>query len=634
VSSLAATRRFVLGTAGHVDHGKTSLVRALTGRDTDRLPEEKRRGITIELGFAPWDLGGGLHASLVDVPGHRRLVHAMIAGAGGIELVILVVAADEGVMPQTREHVAVCELLGVRRAVIAVSKIDAVDADLAGVAAEEARALLGDRWSAELVRCSAKTGEGLDDLRAAVRRSLEGLPAKGDARLAPALRMPIDRVFTVRGAGTVVTGTLIGGEVRVGAPLFVVGERGKRATHARTLQVHDAPVYVAEGPTRLAVNLAGVALDDVKRGDVLTDAPSLRTTEMVDVALQGEALELARGASATIHVGTARAPVQVLRVEGGMARLRLSAPVAIAGGDRYVLRGSNVGGPSGAILGGGVVLDAAPARVRSRTRWLKVLGAVAAGDASGAARALVDDRAPRPLEEGSFAGRFAIAGPAIARAADRLADGKGLVRLGDGAWMDRTALEALATRARELVEAHARDFPLDRGLPTETLRGKLARAAGRDAAERAIKLAASDPRAPLAIDGDVARPRKAPLDERQGKRLDAARAAVDGAGRRGAGAFGVGEATGATPAEVRAILAHLVRDGAIIQAGDLWFSRALVDELRALAVAHLSRAPGTRLSVIEFKELAGLARKQAILMLELFDQRGVTRREGDARVLR
>src|ERR1700729_753977 len=154
-------RRFVLGTAGHVDHGKTTLVRALTGRDTDRLPEEKRRGITIELGFAPWDLGGGLHASLIDVPGHRRLVHAMIAGAGGMELVILVVAADEGVMPQTREHVAVCELLGVRRAVVAVSKVDAVDAELAEIAADEARALLGERWNAEVVRCSAKTGEGL-----------------------------------------------------------------------------------------------------------------------------------------------------------------------------------------------------------------------------------------------------------------------------------------------------------------------------------------------------------------------------------------------------------------------------------------------------------------------------------------
>src|SRR5579884_3023554 len=169
-------RRFVIGTAGHVDHGKTTLVRALTGVDTDRLPEEKRRGISIELGFAPLDLGGGLAASVVDVPGHRRLVRAMIAGASGMELVMLVVAADEGVMPQTREHVAVCELLGVTRAVVVVTKADAVEPELAQMAGEEARALLGDRWKADVVTCSARTGAGLDDVRAALRRALAVLP--------------------------------------------------------------------------------------------------------------------------------------------------------------------------------------------------------------------------------------------------------------------------------------------------------------------------------------------------------------------------------------------------------------------------------------------------------------------------
>ncbi|MGO8995065.1 MAG: selenocysteine-specific translation elongation factor [Polyangiaceae bacterium] len=630
-------RRFVLGTAGHVDHGKTSLVRALTGRDTDRLPEEKRRGITIELGFAPWDLGGGVHASLIDVPGHRRLVHAMIAGAGGMELVILVVAADEGVMPQTREHVAVCELLGVRRAVIAVSKVDAVDPELAQLAGDEARALLGERWSAEVVRCSAKTGEGLEALGAAVRRSLDGAPERTEGGRA---RMAVDRVFTVRGAGTVVTGTLIGGRIKTGAPLFVVGERGRRETHARTLQVHDVTVDVAEGPTRLAVNLAGVALEDVKRGDVLTDDDALKTAELVDVAVEGvdmTAHELPRGAAATLYVGTARATVSVLRAEraetGGnaIARLRLATPLAIAGGDRYVLRGSNVDGPSGAILGGGVVLDAAPGRVRSRTRWKRVLQAVSAADAQETVRALVDERAPRPLERAPLMGRFALGAAAIARAADLLAEKKDLTRLGERAWVDTKALSALAVRARELVEEHARAFPLDRGLPLETLRAKLGRAAGRDAAERAIELAKAGPQA-IAIDADVAQLRKSPLDARQTKRLEAARAAIDAAGKHGAGAFAIGEATGATPTEVRAILAHLVRDGIAVQMGDLWFSSTLVDQLRGLAVDHLKRA--SRLSVIEFKEVSGLARKQAILLLEHFDRQGITRREGDARVLR
>ena len=203
-------RRFVLGTAGHVDHGKTTLVRALTGIDTDRLPEEKKRGITIELGFAPWSLGDGLEVSLIDVPGHRRFVHAMIAGAIGIEVVLLVVAADEGVMPQTREHVAACELLGIRRAVVAVTKLDRVGAEVAELAGDEARELLGDRWEAEVVCCSSRTGEGVDAVRDAVRRALLALPAPRPGARA---RLSVDRVFSVKGAGTVVTGTLVEGKI-------------------------------------------------------------------------------------------------------------------------------------------------------------------------------------------------------------------------------------------------------------------------------------------------------------------------------------------------------------------------------------------------------------------------------------
>jgi selenocysteine-specific elongation factor len=272
-------RRFVVGTAGHVDHGKTTLVRALTGVDTDRLPEEKRRGISIELGFAPWDLGGGVLASVIDVPGHRRLVHAMIAGAMGIELVLLVVAADEGVMPQTREHVRVCELLGVRRAVVALTKMDAADATLAEVAAEETRGLVS-AWEVDLVHCSAKTGEGIADVGAAVRRALERLPPR--ARSEETARLHVDRVFSVRGAGTVVTGTLVAGALRREQPIVVSTRAKNIRSEVRALQVHDGAVVEAEAPTRLAVNLAGVALDEVARGDVvLGGEPPPRTTRIV-----------------------------------------------------------------------------------------------------------------------------------------------------------------------------------------------------------------------------------------------------------------------------------------------------------------------------------------------------------------
>ena len=300
-------RRFVIGTAGHVDHGKTTLVRALTGVDTDRLPEEKRRGISIELGFAPLDLGEGLVASVVDVPGHRRLVRAMIAGATGMELVMLVVAADEGVMPQTREHVAVCELLGLSRALVVVTKADTVDPELAALAGEEAKALLGARWQADVVTCSARTGAGLDDVRAALRRALAALPPPVKREH---VRLGVDRVFTVRGAGTVVTGTLVAGKLAAGDTLHVVGERASRATTARALHVHDAAVDRADAPTRLAINLAGVALDEVKRGDVVTTDGALRATTLFDVLLRGEHA-VARGVAVTVHVGTASTPARV-----------------------------------------------------------------------------------------------------------------------------------------------------------------------------------------------------------------------------------------------------------------------------------------------------------------------------------
>jgi selenocysteine-specific elongation factor len=408
-------RRFVIGTAGHVDHGKTTLVRALTGVDTDRLPEEKRRGISIELGFAPLDVGGGLLASIVDVPGHRRLVRAMIAGATGMEAVMLVVAADEGVMPQTREHVAVCELLGVTRALVVVTKSDAVEPELAQLAGDEARALLGARWQAEAVTCSARTGAGLDEVRTALRRMLAALPEPA-RREHP--RLGVDRVFTVRGTGTVVTGTLVAGRISTGDALFVVGERGTRASSARGLHVHDAAVDRAEAPTRLAVNLAGIALGDVRRGDVVTTDSGLGTTTLLDVLVRpGHAL--ARGAAVTVHVGTASTPARVDAVDtvesGAVARLRTARPAAIAGGDRVVLRGG-VEGPAGAVVGGGVVLDARPDRRASGAKRRALAAAMAGLDAEVTARALVESAAPRPLARDALGSRFALDAASLARA--------------------------------------------------------------------------------------------------------------------------------------------------------------------------------------------------------------------------
>jgi selenocysteine-specific elongation factor len=639
-------RRFVLGTAGHVDHGKTTLVRALTGVDTDRLPEEKRRGITIELGFAPWKLDESMEVSVIDVPGHRRLVHTMIAGAIGMEVVLLVVAADEGVMPQTREHVAACELLGIRRAVVAVTKLDRAGEDIASLAGEEALELLAGRMEAEVVLCSARTGEGLDAVRDAVRRALESLaPPPAGARA----RIGVDRVFSVRGAGTVVTGTLVEGRIEVGAPLFVVGggrvegrvETGEvHKTAARGLHVHDRAVEVAEAPTRLALNLAGVPLEAVHRGDLVTDDPSVVPTRRIDVSLRTLS-RVRRGMGVSVYVGTARSQgrLELLgeAAEGServLARLRLSAPLAAVGGDRLVLRGSDVDGPAGAVLGGGVILDARPPRRRARAARRAVLAAIEARDVPAAARALVEETSPRPLPREALPSRLALPAAEIERAADKLADRGELVRLKRFGWMTRSSLVELAVKARGLVVDHHRKAPLDRGLVLETLRSQLAELAGPEAAEEIIKLAASKSGSvggePIVIEGDVARAPGAAAAKVTGAvagALGAATSALEKAGLKGLTEFGVKEATDAPPREVKAILAKLVREGQALHAGELWFWRADYERLRAQVVAHLDKHG--RMTIGDFKDLSGLGRRQAIPLLEQLDREGVTRREGD-----
>ncbi len=571
----------------------------------------------------------------------------MIAGAIGMELVLLVVAADEGVMPQTREHVAACELLGLRRAVVAVTKLDRVGAEVAQLAGDEARELLGDRWEASVVACSSRTGEGIEAVRSAVRRALTALPPPRPGARA---RLSVDRVFSVKGAGTVVTGTLVEGKIAVGAPLFVVGEAGSQATVARGLHVHDRAVTLAEAPTRLAVNLAGVPLEAVHRGDVITDDKSARSTRVIDVRLHAEQTLRSR-ATAQVYVGTARsacrvdllrdpadeaAPAEAPRGGDTLARLRLSEPLVALGGDRFVLRGSDVEGPAGAVLGGGAVLDAEPPRRRPRDKRFAVASALSRGDAVSAVRALVDELSPRPLPQSALGSRFSLPASELRRAADALV-GKGELAVIKGTgWVSAARLQELAATARRLVEGHHKKAPLDRGLGLETLRQKLAERAGPEAAAEAIRLATVKEKGqkgePIVIDGDVARLANfsaAPVAGAIAGALAAAEQAVREAGLKGMSELAVKEATGASPKDVKAILAKLVRDGAAVHTGELWFSSTSVGELRAKVIAHLDRAP--KLTIAEFKEMSGLGRTQAIVLLEQLDREGTTRREGDDR---
>ncbi len=330
-----------VGTAGHIDHGKTWLVRALTGKDTDRLPEEQARGISIDLGYAPLDLPDGRRLSLVDVPGHERFVRTMVAGATGIDLFLLVIDAGEGARPQTHEHLAILRLLGVERGVVAVTKADAVEPELLELAVAEAQELVPD---AEVVAVSAKTGAGLDELRAALSRAA----AESERDDAPT-RLYVDRVFTLRGIGTVATGTLWSGRIAAGEALRA--EPIARDVRVRSVQVHDRSVDVAKAGQRVAVSLPGVERNELRRGDVLVEPGDYTVSYRLDVELE----ELAPIPTRVIvHHGTSATLGRVVRA-GTFAQLRLDAPVVAARGDRIVLR-------AGTTVGGGRVIDPAPPR--------------------------------------------------------------------------------------------------------------------------------------------------------------------------------------------------------------------------------------------------------------------------------
>jgi selenocysteine-specific elongation factor len=359
-----------IGTAGHIDHGKTWLVRALTGRDTDRLPEEQRRGISIDLGYAPLELADGRRLSVVDVPGHERFVRTMVAGATGIDLFLLVIDAGEGARPQTHEHLAILRLLGIERGVVAVTKADAADAETLELAVEEARELVP---GAEVVAVSAKTGSGLDGLRAAIAMVADDVERVGTDR---PTRLYVDRSFTLRGIGTVVTGTLWSGTIGAGDELRL--EPAGRAVRVRSVQVHDRDVERAEAGQRVAVSLPGVERTDARRGDALVAPGEYPVSYRLDVALD-ELEPITDGARVDALVGTGHALARVVRSGERWAQLRLAEPVVAARGDRVILRSETT-------LGGGTVLDPAPPRHRDAER----LAAVERGEVTIHAPVLVD----------------------------------------------------------------------------------------------------------------------------------------------------------------------------------------------------------------------------------------------------
>jgi selenocysteine-specific elongation factor len=614
-------RSIVVGTAGHIDHGKSALVRALTGTDPDRLKEEKERGITIDLGFAHLSLGDGAVASFIDVPGHERFVRNMLAGAHGIDAVLLVVAADEGVMPQTREHFHICRFLGLTEGALVLTKCDLASPEVQAVAELELRELVAGSFleGAPLLRTSARTGAGLDALRDALRGLARGVDARGHGGL---LRLPVDRAFSVRGFGTVVTGTLVRGEVGIDDEVAIL-PRGRRA-RVRGVEVHGEAVRRVGAGHRTAVNLAGVEVQDIVRGDVLVLPSTLEPTVMIDAEiflLEGPK-PLKNQARVRLHLGAAEILARIHLLEGGsFAQLRLETPGVAGRGDRFILRSYS----PASTIGGGIVLDPHPEKHRKRDEaaHLSRLRALRAATPPEAAVAFVEAAGTFGVRADALAARTTL--PIAELLAATAADPR-VVRLGGtpGAFLAASALEALSARTLAFLEDFHRKNPLKGAITREELRHKVFEHAPEGALDAVLaKLGPRLALSPETVALQGAGVRLTDDEERaRGALLESARAA-------GLQGVEVGKLGRGAPERVAKVL---VNEGALSRVGqDLLVHREALEALKRDVRARWP--PGSRLDVGELKELTGLTRKFVIPLLEYLDRERITRRSGADRMV-
>ena len=629
---------YVIGTAGHVDHGKSTLVEALTGINPDRLAEEQRREMTIDLGFAWLTLPSGKVVSVVDVPGHERFIKNMLAGVGGIDAALLVIAADEGVMPQTAEHLHILDLLEIEHGIVVLAKRDLVDDEWLALVEEDIQQQLRgtSMHNAPLIPVSARTGDGLEELKLAIDAMLGHTPARSGEHGAP--RLPVDRVFTVAGFGTVVTGTLLDGPLALGEEVAIM-PAGLRA-RVRGLQTHGSKREHTEPGTRVAINLAGVAVEDVHRGDVVTLPGAITPTELVDLRLRLVAdapRGLAHTDSLELFVGAAEVPCHVALLDadelrpGGEAwvQLRLERPIAVTRGDRCILR---VPSPS-VTIGGGRVVDAHPRRHRRfRHDVIQSLETLRRGTpAELLAQAAAGEG---PIEWAALVARSGLAagaaGPALAAA---LADGT-LVRLGapaapDGAARDDTLLMAhgdwarvAAATANALLRFHGRN-PLRAGIPREELKSRLGIRSSRAFNEM---LTALEAQGMVEVAEQVVRQAGFAPSPSQPQRAEAEKLLqAFGAQPFSPPAREVWEPLGAD------LLGYLIESGRLVRVSpDVLFSGEAYMKLVEWTTSLLDA--GGELTVGVLRDQFATSRKYALAFLEHLDQRKITRRVGDLRV--
>jgi selenocysteine-specific elongation factor len=607
----------ILGTAGHIDHGKTTLVRCLTGVDTDRLPEEKRRGITIELGFAPLVLDGVGTVGVVDVPGHEAFVRTMVAGATGVDLALLVVAADEGIMPQTREHLAILELLGVRAGVIALTKSDLVDPEWLGLVEEEVREATGRALpNAPIIATSATTGAGVAELRRSLGQLARSIGARDDDDL---FRMPVDRVFSIRGTGTVVTGTVWSGRLVRDESLRILPSG--RPARARTIQSHSEHVEAATPGTRAAVALAGFDVHDVPRGSVLVSDPAWRATTLVraDVVLVTETVIRPR-TWLRLHVGTSEVGARVVTSqrdpemhERFAARIVLDEPVVLRAGDRFVLRTS---APLNTV-GGGIVTD--PYAPRRAKPWSTRLGA------EERLRLMITEAGAGGIERRDLPVRIGAPPGELAALIQRL--GKDIVEHG-GRLIAASSIHEVESWLDEAAAAYHEAFPLEPGAPLQWVRSRLR--APTDLVDLALahRVSAGSLRVTggtlaLATWAPTPTPDQVSLATEILERLMAA----------GSEPPSAAELSVELGREAEPVLRFLERQGSVtqVESGRYYATselKQLIDRLRSGMPDGAERTPS------ELRDVLGISRKFLIPFLEYCDAAGYTVRSGSGRAWR
>ncbi|MBV9217297.1 MAG: selenocysteine-specific translation elongation factor [Acidobacteria bacterium] len=635
----------VVGTAGHIDHGKTALVKALTGVDADRLPEEKRRGITIDLGFAETTIGD-IHFGFVDVPGHERFVKNMLAGASGIDVVLLVVAATEGVMPQTREHFDISRLLGITSGVVALTKADLADEETIAMARLDVAELVAGSFleKSPLIAVSSVTGSGIDDLRLALAEAA-GAGKRKDNTLA--MRLPIDRSFTMKGFGTVVTGTLASGTVTEGDELELLPQ--KRKVRVRGLQSHGRSLHKVSSGGRVALNLTGVDHSEIERGMTLGAPSVFHYTQAVDAhieVLPNAARPLRTRQRVRFHIGTNEvlARLQVLNEKAeippggrGFAQVRLESPVVAVAGDRFILRSYS---PQ-VTIAGGVVLDPFAMRYRRREQPTAVARLSnlkdSLGDERELTRAFIQTSGETGITTEELSARLGMSGSVVG---DLVAEGVKAGQITDTGvrYVAAAIFPDLRQRTFEAVNEFQKKEPLAKGIPRDVLREKAGARLTEDiflaiisAEERSGRLTSTQGLIQIAGRSQQLGQKETEFVDMLTRTYSAAGLAVPKASEVISGAV---DKTGVSSTDGQKLLRTLLDSGELVKVSDEFiFARAVIDELVARLRSHASSSGDRAIDVAVFKDLAGVSRKYAIPLLEYFDREKVTVRAGEKRVI-